>query len=255
VEERPDRADYLAEHDRRVEEETRSERFRIDPDVLAETFSQEDSLEFEELLDLDVPEPSTGAKVGNDRFAPDRNGNMASLPSPFTLTNKDGLQKPSASSHTTQDLAGSPSNDLLREKLGDRVALNTVAVPYAAYVNRIKRLVSFYADQNLKNLPRGTRVTKPSYEIVNFVVLDGQGALESIEVRRSSGIPAMDQAIVDAFRAAGPFPNPPPQLVAPDGKVYLPTFGWQIDIGQGHAAFGPDPNAGVQYPGMLKTRR
>jgi hypothetical protein len=253
--ERPDVADYLAEFDRTVEKETRTDEFRINPDVLSEKFSSDSRLEFEEHIDLNVPDPSTGAQVGNNRFEPDRNGTMASLPSPFTLTNKDGLQRPAAASHADQALAGSPSNDRLREELGDRVALNTMAVPYANYVNRISRMVSFYVDQNLNNLPRTTPITKPQYDIVAFVVLDGEGVLESIEIRHSSGVIALDRCVIDAFHVAGPFPNPPAQLIAPDGKVYLPTFGYEINFGRGGGVRGPDPNAGVQYPGMLKTNR
>ena len=37
--------------------------------------------------------------------------------------------------------------------MGDRLALNTVEILYASYLNRIRRLVNFYWNQNLDNLP------------------------------------------------------------------------------------------------------
>ncbi len=256
VKERPEDADYLAEYDRTVPEETRTEQYKVNPDVISDAYSEESKLEYEDLIDLDVTDPSTGAQVGNDSFDPDRDGALASLPSPFALTNKDGLQKPVPASHRTQSLAGAPQNDLLDEEIGDRVALNSIEIKYAGYINRIKRLVNFYWTQNLDNLPRSVRLAKPHYNTVVDVVLDGNGALESIVVTHDSGSGPIDNAVVDAFRIAGPFPNPPEQLIARDGRVYLPAFGFDVEVGQARAPYmGVDPRQGVRYPGILKATR
>lgn len=253
-EQRPEDADYLAEYDRTVPEETRTEEVKLNPEVLADMYSREEKLEFEDLMDLDVVDPSTGAQVGNDSFDPDRDGALASLPSPFALTNKEGLQKPVPSSHRQQSLAGAPQNDLLDEEVGDRVALNSVEIKYADYVLRIRRLVNFYWAQNLDNLPRSVRLAKPRYETVVDVVLDGNGALESIVVTGESGSEPVDNCVVDAFRIAGPFPNPPEQLIAKDGRVYLPDFGFTVEVGTARAPYmGVDPRQGVRYPGIIKA--
>ncbi|MCB9778080.1 MAG: TonB family protein [Alphaproteobacteria bacterium] len=254
--ERPEDAEYLAEYDITVPEETKTEQVRINPEVVADMYSEDDKLEFEEALDLDITEPSTGAQVGNDSFDPDQDGALASLPSPFALSNKDGLQKPVPASHRSQDIAGAPQNDLLDEEVGDRVALNAIEIKYADYVLRIRRLVNFYWEQNLDNLPRSTVLSKPRYETVVDVVLDGNGALESIVVIGESGSEPIDQAVIDAFRIAGPFPNPPEQLIAKDGRVYLPDFSWTVEIGHARAPYmGVDPRGDVRFPGILKATR
>jgi len=86
------------------------------------------------------------------------------------------------------------------------------------------------------------------------VVLDGDGALETIEVTRESGSSPLDFCVVDAFRIAGPFPNPPEQLIADDGRVYLPNFDFNVEIGHARSPYmGVDPRAGVQFPGILKA--
>lgn len=253
---RPEDAEYLAQYDSTVPEEMRTEQYRINPEIVADVYSREDKVEFEDLLDLDVTEPSTGAQVGNDRFDPDRDGALASLPSPFALSNKDGLQKPVPSAHRTQSLSGAPQNDLLNERVGDRLALNTVEIKYADYVLRIRRLVNFYWKQNLDNLPRSVPLVKPNYRTAVDVVLDGNGSLESITVSDESGSVFLDNAVVDAFRIAGPFPNPPESLIAPDGRVYLPDFAFTLEIGQARAPYmGVDPRQGVRYPGILKGPR
>ena len=84
VEERPDDAEYLAEYEQKVEEETKVDQFTVNPEVLARVHSEEQKMEQEDLVDLNVDKPSTGAAVGNHRFDPDRDGSLAALPSEWT---------------------------------------------------------------------------------------------------------------------------------------------------------------------------
>jgi TonB family protein len=254
--ERPEDADFLAEDDQVAEQETRTERYRINPEVLHHEYSEEDKLEFEDLTNLDAVEPSTGAQVGNDRFDPEEDGSLAALPSPFQVTNKDGLQKPVPASHKQSVFTGAPNNDLLDLPVADRLALNAHKIQFAGYLNRIRRLVNFYWNQNLQNLPASAqaRLDRPSYETLVNVILDDSGALESVEVTRTSGSRFLDAAVVRAFRIAGPFPNPPAQLIASDGRVYLPDFDFNVRMGQARAHYqGVDPRAGVRFPGILKA--
>ena len=256
IEEIPPDADYLAEHNQMVDEETRTERYKVNPEVLSNEFSRESQLDFEDLMDLNAVDPSTGAQVGNDRFDPDRDGNLASLPSPFAITNREGLQKPVPASHKDQSLAGAPNNDLLDEEVGRAVNLNAKEFLFAPYINRIRRLVNFYWQQNLDNLPTGIRLAKSRYETVVNVTLTLDGVLEQIAVDTESGSPPIDNCVMEAFKMAGPFPNPPEQLISPDGRVYLPDFGFVVQIGHAQAQYhGVDPRAGVQFPGILKSPR
>jgi TonB family protein len=254
----PEEAQYLAEHDATVDVETRAERFKINPEVLAPEFSRSSQLqsEGEPVEDLDVKRPSTGATVGNHRFDPDRDGSLASVPSPWTKTNKPGLADPVMAASQQSTLAGAPQNDRLDEAVGDRVALNTREYLYAGYLKRIRRLVNFYWDQNLQNLPSSVRLTRSSYETSVETVLNADGALEIIEIIRPSGSEPLDNAVVQAFRIAGPFPNPPEGLVEKDGRVYLPTMSFEVQLGVARPHYeGIDPRAGVQFPGILKSPR
>ncbi len=256
--ETPDDADYLAEHDQTVEEETRVEKTRPNPEIIAPQYSRDDALELEDLVDLGATEPSTGAQVGNDRFDPDRHGSLAALPSPFQLTNKDGLQKPVPASHADRRVAGSPSNDLLDEEVGNAVALNTKEFLYAGYLNQIRRLVSFYWNQNLDNIPPAVRarLARSSFETVVLVELTPDGVLASVDLVQSSGSEPMDNAVTEAFRIAGPYPEPPDGLIGKDGLAHLGRMSWTVSVGQAKAAYmGIDPRSGVQFPGILKSPR
>ena len=254
--ETPEEADYLAEQDQVVDEETRTERYRVNPEVLSDAFSRDDQLQFEDVVDMNITEPSTGAQVGNDRFDPSEDGRLSALPSPYTLTNKDGLQRPVPASSTESRRAGAPNNDLLNEEISDRTRLNAKEYLFHGYMMRIRRLVNFYWNQNIQNMPRSEPLTKPSYTTVLNVTLDSNGALESIEIIHESGSDVVDNCIVDAFRIAGPFPNPPEQLISKDGRVYLPEFSFELNLGHAQAPFiGVDPRQDVRFPGILKTNR
>ena len=105
-EQKPEEADYLSEHNIVVEEETKTDKFKINPEILAPKFSKEEKLEQEDLVDLHIDKPSTGAQVGNHRFDPDRDGSLAALPSPWTQTNKPGPQDPVPASHLSSAISG-----------------------------------------------------------------------------------------------------------------------------------------------------
>jgi len=255
-EEIPEESDYLAEYDVKVEEETRSDKFKVNPEVLAPEFSRDETFEKEDVVDLNVEEESTGATEGNHRFDPNTDGSLAALPSPWKLTNKEGPQDPIPSAQTTSAIAGAPQNDLLREERSDRVALNTKEYLYAGYLKRIRRLVNYYWQQNLDNLSSSASLSRPRYSTAVEVVLNAEGALELIEVTKEAGVPELDDAVVRAFRAAGPFDNPPEGLIEKDGRVYLPVMEFTVELTTARAQYqGIDPRAGVQFPGILKSPR
>lgn len=256
VEEKPLESDYLAEYDRTVEKETRSEKFEINPEVLAPSWSKEQSAEQEDVLDLNVDKKSTGATVGNHRFDPNVDGTLAALPSPWKQTNKLGPQDPIPSSSTNAMLSGAPQNDLLNEEVGAAVDLNTTKYPYAGYIDRIRRQVNYWWQQNLDNLPASVRLARDRYITEVEVVLNGDGALEHISVATESGSVELDDAVVRAFRLAAPFDNPPQGLVEKDGRVYLPEFDFTVQLQAARMQYeGIDPRAGVQFPGILKSPR
>lgn len=253
----PLEADYLAEHDNAVKEETRTERYKVNPDVVANQYSDEAKLEFEDAADVGATEMSTGATVGS-LSQPDEGvgAPRSAIPSPWAFTNKEGLAAPVPASSKTQSLAGAPQNDLLNEKRGQAVALNTREFVGANYINRIKRQVNLYWKQNVENLSPSVRLSKSRYATIVDVVLTQDGQLESIVISDESGSVPLDQCVVEAFKVAGPFPNPPEQLIKADGRVYLPDLDFEVHLGQAQMPYqGIDPRAGVQFPGILKSPR
>jgi TonB family protein len=68
------------------------------------------------------------------------------------------------------------------------------------------------------------------------VSLSRRGDVEKILVMTPSGVAALDDEAVRAFRSAGPFPNPPEGLVQKDNLI---TFGFSFffEIGAPHLSW------------------
>lgn len=258
VEKVPLKADYLAEQNNAVPEETRTAKYAINPEVLSNMYSEESKYALENAPDVGATEKSSGATAGNmvDPGVGDKGAPKSLIPSQWQLTNKPGLEAPTVASLGQQTLMGAPQNDLLKERVGDSVSLNTIELIGAQYLNRIRRQVNFYWTQNIDNLPPSVRLSAPVYETDVRVTLDGNGALDNIVVTRDSGSGPVDECVVQAFKIAGPFPNPPAELIAKDGRVYLPDFDFTVQVGHAQMQYqGVDPRAGVQFPGIMKAPR
>ena len=250
-EEIPLKSDYLSEHNHRTDKETASNQYSINPEVIAPEYSDSHKVQYEDVIDVNAEEASTGATTGNQQYKPNNNGKLFSNPSPFSRTNKDGLKKPTLASTTISNLSGAPSNDLLNEEKSNRTELNAHAYKYASYMNQIRRMVNFFWQQQLDNLNEPLR--QESYTTVVSVEIDENGNLNTIVVRHQSGSEPVDLCVTKAFKTAGPFP-PPPILLVENGIVTLPDFGFTLNVSGGQMNYGGiDPRAGVRFPGILKS--
>ncbi len=250
--EKPEEADFLAEYDSTVDEQTIDPHYRLDREVTAPTYSKDDAYELEQADEMNQDLPSTGAMAGREVFQQGQYSLFPDRRSPWDLTNLTGLDRPIPASHTSANMAGAPSNDYLPDiASADRTALNAFEHLFAAYINRIARYVSFYADQTLTNARPMVPITKPKYQMLLSILIEPDGTLAAVQVTASSGVPAYDEAIQEAFRLAAPFPEPPEQGLNGAGKFPIPDFGFVITMGAARAEMsGIDPRQNVQFPGL-----
>lgn len=253
----PDRSDYLAAYDQTVPEESRTQRFKVNPDVLSNVYSRESQYKMEDLQDVGATDVSTGAMAGGSQDDSPGDGPPRSpVASQFLTTNKEGLASPTLASSRTQSLAGAPQNDKLDEKVGPQLSLNTREYAGASYLNRIRAMVNFYWGQNLDNLPNSVALTSPEYTTIVAVKLNTAGGVEDIQVTRSSGVDPLDLCVTKAFLVAQPFPNPPAAMVDKDGYVRIDDMGFSVEVGRASMQYqGIDPRAGVQFPGIMRAPR
>lgn len=142
-----------------------------------------------------------------------------------------------------------PSEDLLSRVVGggsvdkldnvddDEVtALNSKRWKHAPFFNRLKRQVAqnWHPQQvYMARDPNGNVYGFKDRKTVVRVKLRPNGTVAGIYVVEGSGIDFLDDEAVRAFRAAGPFPNPPAGLVDAETKLITFSFGFYFEIGGG----------------------
>jgi len=109
---------------------------------------------------------------------------------------------------------------------GDRTVLSTREFKYFSYYQRIKELLRQYWKPNVERQlariwSKGKNVGEDEMVTQVQVLLDPNGSIQKIARLASSGFPEIDDAAIEAFQKAGPFPNPPKGMMDPDGLVRI----------------------------------
>ncbi len=123
----------------------------------------------------------------------------------------------------------SQNDDYLKDvAVGAETLLRTREFVYYSYYNRIKSKLRQHWEPRIKQkivkiLRKGRRIASTNDKITRLVItLDKHGELQRIQVKNASGYNDLDDAAIEAFKAAAPFPNPPTGLVTGQGVVEIP---------------------------------
>ena len=143
-------------------------------------------------------------------------------PEPIIAQNKDGRENgkegvtgPAANNDFVEDVA-----------LGDVTNLNTTEFKYYGFYHRIRQKLEQYwgnsIQEKAKKLYKSGRRLPASDNMITAitVILDDHGAIVDIKVDGTSGVRELDQAAIESFNKAGPFPNPPKGLLV-DGRATI----------------------------------
>ena len=112
------------------------------------------------------------------------------------------------------------TNDHIEDiPLGDMTKLNTVEYKYYGFYNRIREKLEQYWGKTLKEKAKALyqskgRVPASENKITSLVVtINNKGEIVDIAIKSTSGVRAFDEAAIESFSKAGPFPNPPNGMV------------------------------------------
>jgi TonB family protein len=110
----------------------------------------------------------------------------------------------------------SSTNDYIEDvALGDFTQLNTVEYKYYGFYNRIRGKLEQYWGLSLREkadkiFKSGRSLASSDQYITSLVItMNKLGEIVHVKVKGSSGVKELDDAAIDSFRSAGPFPNPP----------------------------------------------
>lgn len=123
----------------------------------------------------------------------------------------------------------SKNNDFIEDiPLGDMTALNTVETKYYGFYHRIRQRLEQYwgnsLDQKITAMfKKGRKIASETNHITSLqIILDPQGNIIDILIKSTSGIRELDDAAIESFSKAGPFPNPPTGMI----KNGMATLEW-----------------------------
>lgn len=120
------------------------------------------------------------------------------------------------------------TDDYLKDmQKGIQTLLSTREFVYYSYYARIKQQISQYWEpsvrERVKIIYRTGRSIASAHDRITqlLIVLNSNGELVRVEVLGQSGVHDLDDAAVEAFRNAAPFPNPPKGMIDKDGLVKI----------------------------------
>lgn len=132
-----------------------------------------------------------------------------------------------------KNLRASLENMIPEVKPGNHTSVNAHPAVYAGYMASIHRKIhERWANDYLMALdtsyPRSHPLQNPMLHVLlEFVIEAKSGKFEAVNIVRSSGELMFDAEAVDTAWAVGDRPNPPPQIVSPNGKIYVHWNFWR----------------------------
>lgn len=123
----------------------------------------------------------------------------------------------------------SATNDYVEHvALGDFTHLNTTEYKFYGFFHRIREKLEQFWGRSIQEKAQaifrsGRRLPASENLITNLqVTLNERGEIVAVKIVGASGVKELDDAAIESFNEAGPFPNPPKELLV-NGKA---TIDW-----------------------------
>lgn len=205
-ERRPEKAEFLAEHDSSADKQT---------------ISRESSLVSDKIT----------AKVQKGKLAKEDEGGDSARAHKTAPGTRGLIKVPS-----WKELAGSAgspfSESVANVEEGAQTRLNSWQWKHAVFFNRIKTRVAANWSPNtqIKRFdPKGAQIGGQDRLTSLRVTIDRRGNMIDVEVISPSGVGYLDDEAVKAFKNAAPFANPPKQLFEED-ELFTFEFGFHLSM-------------------------
>lgn len=132
-----------------------------------------------------------------------------------TLDKQPGGRALGSETGQNKDPGLSANNDYVDDvPVGEVTNLNTIEFKYYGFYNRIRKRLEQYWGNSLRQKAeaffRQGRTFSSEVKITSLLVtIDSKGNITKVVLKSTSGINELDEAAIESFNKAGPFPNPP----------------------------------------------
>lgn len=122
----------------------------------------------------------------------------------------------------------SQTSDYLKDvEKSSETLLSTREFVYYSFYSRIRRQLNQHwggkvREKMTKIFKQGRSIASAEDRITKLLItLNKQGTLTKVQVLSDSGVRDLDEAAIEAFKEAAPFPNPPEGIVDEDGTIKI----------------------------------
>lgn len=216
----PDKEAYLGRHTQRVVKETKAARHGDFKNSAGQGMPNQ-------AVQKQTP---TEQKEQQKKLSKAKYADGGSLPTlgDFKPTFKQTIQRQYDDIPVGQGGEASATNDHLKKvETGIETMLNSREFVYYTYYQRIRSQLRQYWEPSIrakvnKIFAQGRSIASTKDHVTRVViVLNNAGTLVKVQVVGESGVTDLDDAAVEAFRAAEPFPNPPKGMIEADGNIRI----------------------------------
>ena len=216
------KAKYLSRFNQKVVDPTKatqSGKFQNDA-KMGEAQKTPDSKQMQEKKKIAKQSPKTKTNVVASPYGDVALPKLADLQPQFHWDKVPaGVENPGPQSQT---------DDFLKDlKTGPQTLLTTREFVYYTYYSRIKERLRLFWEPKIKEkvnrlFASGRHLASDEEKVTKLViVLDKDGKLIKVQVLGPSGVQDLDDAAIEAFQSAAPFPNPPSGIVDTDGTIKI----------------------------------
>lgn len=162
---------------------------------------------------------SSLSKQKKDAKNPNKIKNIKLSDIGISSRNPASLQRRGSLNGDMAEFGVSATNDYVEEvKLGDFTHLNTVEYKYYGFFFRIRQKLEQFWGKSIHEKSQalfrsGRSIASQDYVTSLQVTLNVKGEIIRVKILGASGVKELDDAAVESFNNAGPFPNPPKDLL------------------------------------------
>lgn len=145
------------------------------------------------------------------------------LPQMVEKNKPEKAEKSNSDSEFLKEISATSAanNDYVKDiPLADVTRFNTTEYRHYGFFQRIRSQLELHWGATLKDKAKkiyktGRQIASESDFITNIeVYLDQSGKITGINIIGTSGVKELDDAAIESFNKAGPFPNPPKDLIS-----------------------------------------
>jgi TonB family protein len=215
--ETPENAKYMGQHNQKVIQETRAAKS-------GDFTNQADKVDSIETLDKKSKPKASKVGKGLDLKEKTLNG----MPILQALKPDFDWDKADKDSKGQRRQTSSKTDDYLKDvAVSAQTLLSTREFLYYSYYNRIRAQLKQFWEPKIKEkvkkiFAQGRNIASEEDRITKVIItLDKGGILIKVQVIGESGVSDLDEAAVEAFKQAAPFPNPPVGIIDTDGTIKI----------------------------------